>query len=124
MDPVSLRRPDFDSFAVPSSPEGPTVYLTNLPADLEIPLEGEIRFRYSRQDLTISVNERGAHKQVTLCLKKITDVCDCEGKGEEEDDGPELPRKAKDADEVLTQLLDELSEDYIDESEDDNPDKY
>jgi len=106
----------------PSELPGPTVYLDSIPVDLDIPEEGEIRFRYSRRRRTLTDAKNDSRQSVELCLKAITDICDCEGKDKENNDEK---REEKDADEVFDALIVELTdEDYVDESEDDNPDKY
>lgn len=123
MKPVSLKAdPSYNLPVSPSELPGPTVYLDTLPVDLDIPEEGEIRFRYSRRRRILTDAKSDARQSVELCLKTITDICDCKGKDEENNDGK---KEAKDADEVFDALIIELKdEDYVDESEDDNPDKY
>lgn len=118
MDPVPLKI-DFSSVAHPetATAEFPHVWLNRL-RDVDIPEEGEIRFRYSRRK-KVETETRGDETcDYELCLKAITDICDCEGK---EDDGLSDPK----ADEVMDEMFEKLTEeDMADESEDDNPDKY
>ncbi len=118
MDPIPLKI-DF-SEAIPVAPGGaefPHVWLNRL-RDVEIPEEGEIRFRYSRRKKVETETKNDETCDYELCLKAITDICDCEGK---EDDGMSDPK----ADEVMDDMLEKLTEeDMEDESEDDNPDKY
>lgn len=118
--PVSLERGTFD-VPTPESPEAakyPHVWLDNLKG-VVIPEEGEIRFRYSRKRLTVSVTDDATTQNVELCLKAITDICDCE-----KEDGS-MKDEPKDADEALETLLSTITEeDMKDESEDDNPEKY
>lgn len=125
MDPIPLKI-DFSDAPVPSGPVGiefPHVWLNRL-RDVDIPEEGEIRFRYSRRK-KVETETRGDETcDYELCLKAITDICDCEGK---EDDGmndpkPEMPEDAEGALEAIMEKL--TYEDMEDESEDDNPDKY
>lgn len=117
--PVPLKR-EFPK-TIPMSPEVadyPHVWLDNLKG-VVIPEEGEIRFRYSRKRLTISVTDDAKSQSVELCLKAITDICDCE-----KEDGS-MKDEPKDADEALEALMSTITEeDMEDESEDDNPEKY
>lgn len=119
MDAIPLKI-DFSETApsTASSPEFPHVWLNRL-RNVDIPEEGEIRFRYSRRK-KVETETRGDETcDYELCLKAITDICDCEGK---EDDGLGDISKAN---EVMDEMLDKLTEeDMEDESEDDNPDKY
>jgi len=125
MDPIPLKI-DFSDAPVPSGPVGiefPHVWLNRL-RDVEIPEEGEIRFRYSRRKKVETETKEDETCDYELCLKAITDICDCEGK---EDDGmndpePEMPEDAEGALEAIMEKL--TDEDMEDESEDDNPDKY
>lgn len=66
-------------------------------------------------------------------LKKITDICDCKGKdaeynedrGEEMDSEDEGESEEMDAEDALDAIMEDLDEeDMVDESEDDNPEKY
>lgn len=118
MDPIPLSV-SYPEAPGPVGPSGPRVFLDNLQG-VELPEEGEIRFRYSRMNKTEREPRHGEETvSYELCLKAITDICDCEGK---EDDGMSEP---KDADEALDKLAEGLTEeDMEDESEDDNPDKY
>lgn len=97
----------------------PRVWLDKIKG-VVIPEEGEIRFRYSRKRLTVDVTDSGTSQSVELCLKSITDICDCE-----REDGTMKDEDGKDSDAAIEKLMKSLSEDDLeDESEDDNPDKY
>jgi hypothetical protein len=116
MDPIPLNV-DFSGGAVvaASSPEFPHVWLNRL-RDVDIPEEGEIRFRYSRKKKVETETRTDETCDYELCLKAITDICDCADK---EPDGMDDPEAA------LDRLAEDLKdEDMVDESEDDNPDKY
>jgi len=115
MDPIPLK-PDFSDSPVPVNPsEGPTVWLSRL-RDVDIPEEGEIRFRYSRKKKVETETRADETCDYELCLKAITDICDCADK---EPDGMDDPDAAMD------RLAEDLKdEDLVDESEDDNPSKY
>jgi len=110
----------------PSESYSPTVDLNRVKGLESLPEEGEIRFRYSRIRQSTTEDETGTHYSCTLKLKSITDICDCEGKDEENNE-PERAEKVN-ADEALDSLMEELDveelENMEDESEDDNPEKY
>lgn len=125
MKPIPLNRtPDFPAPETLGGYDCPRVFLDRLP-DVDIPEEGEIRFRFSRVRKTTTEDLEGESSSYELKLKAITDICDCKGRDaennepEEEDEGPE------DAEEALEELMEKISDkDMEDESEDDNPDKY
>ena len=99
---------------MPSNPLLPHVYLPGL-RDVDLPEEGEIRFRYSRVRKTETETKTDETCDYELELHAITDICDCADKEPVD----------KDAEESIVGLMEELSEaDMIDESEDDNPAKY
>lgn len=111
MEPISLQVQGLNSPVAVESPNFPTVWLNDL-RGVELPEEGEIRFRYSRVRKTETETKDDETCSYELTLKSITDVCDC---GEEEDDGKE----------PMDRLMEGLDEaELIDESEDDNPAKY
>lgn len=132
MKPVSLKREDFVPMPFGGPDKFPKLWLDGL-TDVEIPEEGEIRFRFSRIAKIEKEDRSGESTSVELVLKKITDICDCKGKdaeynedtggemdSEEESDGEEM-----DAEEALDSIMEDLGEeDMVDESEDDNPEKY
>ena len=127
MDTIPLSRPSLASpvySEVPESAKYPHVWLDSL-QDIDIPEEGEIRFRYSRTKKIETETKDNETTSVELCLKAITDICDCEGK---EDDGmnePDSMPSDGDAEKALDRIMSELNdEDMEDESEDDNPAKY
>lgn len=98
----------------------PHVYIP-LKDGADIPEEGEIRFRYSRIRISANIDKNGATGDVQLCLTAITDICDCEGKDDEEND---LEEK-KDTSDIMDELMSKLAEsDMEDDSEDSNPEKY
>lgn len=126
MDPISLKlgSPVGDPVSpLNVSDNFPRVWLDNL-QEVDIPEEGEIRFRYSRKKKVETETKDNETVSVELCLKAITDICDCEGK---EDDGMNEPDDMpKDAEEALDRIMKNLGEEDMedDESEDDNPAKY
>jgi hypothetical protein len=132
MKPVSLKREDFLPMP-PSGPEKfPRLWLDGL-TDVDIPEEGEIRFRFSRISKIEKEDRSGETTSVELVLKKITDICDCKGKdaeynenrGEEMESEDEGENEEMDAEEALDSIMEDLDEeDMVDESEDDNPEKY
>lgn len=112
MDPIPLK-------ITPSIPTGlsgheyPHLFLSDL-RGVDIPEEGEIRFRYSRLVKTEREDKTGESTSVELCLKKITDICDCKGRDaeyneEESDGGP------KDAEESLDELMESLDESELED---------
>lgn len=123
MKPISLKRDDY-SIPMPEMPDScPRVFLDHL-SDVDLPEEGEIRFRYSRIRKTTTEEGEKETSSYELKLKAITDICDCKGRdaenNEEEEDDEEM-----DSEEALEKLMEDLSEDDMeDESEDDNPEKY
>lgn len=127
MKPVSLKKEiNRDPFVIkPMSSEFPTLWLDDL-QDVEIPEEGEIRFRFSRVSKTEIEDRKGERMSVELKLKSITDICDCEG-DDEENNEPEKADKM-DADSMMESLMGDLDVEELnnmeDESEDDNPEKY
>lgn len=132
MKPVSLKREDFVPMPFGGPDKFPKLWLDGL-TDVEIPEEGEIRFRFSRIAKIEKEDRSGETTSVELVLKKITDICDCKGKDAEynEDRGEEMESEDEgeteemDADEALDSIMEDLDEeDMIDESEDDNPEKY
>lgn len=132
MKPVSLKREDFVPMPFGGPEKFPRLWLDGL-TDVDIPEEGEIRFRFSRISKIEKEDRSGETTSVELVLKKITDICDCKGKDAEynEDRGEEMESEDEgeseemDADEALDAIMEDLDEeDMIDESEDDNPDKY
>lgn len=132
MKPVSLKREDFVPMPFGGPDKFPKLWLDGL-TDVDIPEEGEIRFRFSRISKIEKEDRNGETMSVELVLKKITDICDCKGKDAEynEDRGEEMESEDEgeseemDADEALDAIMEDLDEeDMIDESEDDNPDKY
>ena len=129
MKPISLEK-NKDLPMLPSPPMGfgpnfPTLWLDDL-QDVEIPEEGEIRFRFSRVSKTEIEDRKGERMSVELKLKSITDICDCEG-DDEENNEPEKANKM-DADSMMESLMGDLDVEELnnmqDESEDDNPEKY
>lgn len=128
MDPISLNRSSPEMSNMGADPVGyqnyPHVWLDNL-QEVDIPEEGEIRFRYSRKKKIETETKDNETTSVELCLKAITDICECEGK---EDDGlsePDNMPSDSDAESALDRIMKELGdEDMEDESEDDNPSKY
>lgn len=132
MKPVSLKREDLVPMPFGGPDKFPKLWLDGL-TDVDIPEEGEIRFRFSRISKIEKEDRNGETMSVELVLKKITDICDCKGKDAEynEDRGEEMESEDEgeseemDADEALDAIMEDLDEeDMIDESEDDNPDKY
>jgi hypothetical protein len=115
-EPISLTRSYQSDFPVPAGPDDtycPIVDLSQIKGLEELPLEGEIRFRYSRIRQSTTEDETGTHYSATLKLKLITDICDCDGATPEYDE----PRaKAADVEAVLDELMDELEE--LEEDED------
>lgn len=111
MESISLQVQGLGAPVTPSDPSFPTVWLNDL-RGVDIPEEGEIRFRYSRVRKTETETKHDETCSYELTLKAITDICDC---GEEEEDGKEN----------MDRLMEDLKdEDMVDESEDDNPAKY
>ena len=132
MKPVSLKREDFVPMPFGGPDKFPKLWLDGL-TDVEIPEEGEIRFRFSRIAKIEKEDRSGETTSVELVLKKITDICDCKGKdaeynedrGEEMDSEDEGDSEEMDAEEALDSIMEDLDEeDMMDESEDDNPEKY
>ncbi len=132
MKPVSLKREDFVPMPFGGPDKFPKLWLDGL-TDVEIPEEGEIRFRFSRIAKIEKEDRSGETTSVELVLKKITDICDCKGKdaeynedrGEEMDSEDEGDSEEMDAEEALDSIMEDLDEeDMVDESEDDNPEKY
>ena len=132
MKPVSLKREDFVPMPFGGPDKFPKLWLDGL-TDVDIPEEGEIRFRFSRIAKIEKEDRSGETTSVELVLKKITDICDCKGKdaeynedrGEETESEDEGETEEMDADEALDSIMEDLDEeDMIDESEDDNPEKY
>lgn len=132
MKPVSLKREDFVPMPFGGPDKFPKLWLDGL-TDVEIPEEGEIRFRFSRIAKIEKEDRSGETTSVELVLKKITDICDCKGKDAEynEDRGGEMgsedegENEEMDAEEALDSIMEDLDEeDMVDESEDDNPEKY
>lgn len=132
MKPVSLKREDFVPMPFGGPEKFPRLWLDGL-TDVDIPEEGEIRFRFSRISKIEKEDRSGETMSVELVLKKITDICDCKGKdaeynedrGEETESEDEGETEEMDADEALDSIMEDLDEeDMIDESEDDNPEKY
>lgn len=132
MKPVSLKREDFVPMPFGGPDKFPKLWLDGL-TDVDIPEEGEIRFRFSRIAKIEKEDRNGETTSVELVLKKITDICDCKGKdaeynedrGEEVESEDEGETEEMDADEALDSIMEDLDEeDMIDESEDDNPEKY
>ena len=121
MKPISLNREDFVPMPFGGPEKFPRLWLDGL-TDVDIPEEGEIRFRFSRISKIEKEDRSGETTSVELVLKKITDICDCKGKDAEynEDRGEEM-----DSEEALDSIMEDLDEeDMVDESEDDNPEKY
>jgi hypothetical protein len=101
----------------------PRIWLDGLQG-VEIPEEGEIRFRFSRLAKIEKEDRMGESMSVELSLKTITDICDCKGRDAKNNE-PEMEDEEMDAEDAMESLMDDLEdEDMIDESEDDNPDKY
>ncbi len=114
MEPISLST----DFGVPTSPspeatQFPHVWLNRL-RDVDLPEEGEIRFRYSRRRKVETETKQDETVDYELCLKAITDICDCEGK---EDDG--MSDEPRDADEALDRIMVDLKEDELKEKDED-----
>lgn len=132
MKPVSLKREDFAPMPFGGPDKFPKLWLDGL-TDVDIPEEGEIRFRFSRIAKIEKEDRSGESTSVELVLKKITDICDCKGKdaeynedrGEEMESEDEGENEEMDAEEALDAIMEDLDEeDMMDESEDDNPEKY
>jgi len=132
MKPVTLKREDFVPMPFGGPEKFPRLWLDGL-TDVDIPEEGEIRFRFSRIAKIEKEDRSGETTSVELVLKKITDICDCKGKdaeynedrGEEMDSEDEGENEEMDAEEALDSIMEDLDEeDMVDESEDDNPEKY
>lgn len=132
MKPVSLKREDFVPMPFGGPEKFPRLWLDGL-TDVDIPEEGEIRFRFSRISKIEKEDRSGETTSVELVLKKITDICDCKGKdaeynenrGEEMESEDEGENEEMDAEEALDSIMEDLDEeDMVDESEDDNPEKY
>jgi hypothetical protein len=132
MKPVSLKREDFAPMPFGGPDKFPKLWLDGL-TDVDIPEEGEIRFRFSRIAKIEKEDRSGETTSVELVLKKITDICDCKGKdaeynenrGEEMESEGEGENEEMDAEEALDSIMEDLDEeDMMDESEDDNPEKY
>ena len=132
MKPVSLKREDFAPMPFGGPEKFPRLWLDGL-TDVDIPEEGEIRFRFSRIAKIEKEDRSGESTSVELVLKKITDICDCKGKdaeynenrGEEMESDDEGENEEMDAEEALDSIMEDLDEeDMVDESEDDNPEKY
>ena len=132
MKPVSLKREDFVPMPFGGPDKFPKLWLDGL-TDVDIPEEGEIRFRFSRIAKIEKEDRSGESTSVELVLKKITDICDCKGKdaeynedrGEEMESEDEGENEEMDAEEALDSIMEDLDEeDMMDESEDDNPEKY
>lgn len=132
MKPVSLKREDFAPMPFGGPDKFPKLWLDGL-TDVDIPEEGEIRFRFSRIAKIEKEDRSGETTSVELVLKKITDICDCKGKdaeynenrGEEMESEDEGENEEMDAEEALDAIMEDLDEeDMMDESEDDNPEKY
>lgn len=132
MKPVSLKREDLPPMVFGGPDKYPRLWLDGL-TDVDIPEEGEIRFRFSRIAKIEKEDRSGETMSVELVLKKITDICDCKGKDAEynEDRGEEMESEDEgeveemDAEEALDSIMEDLDEeDMMDESEDDNPEKY
>jgi hypothetical protein len=132
MKPVSLKREDFAPMPFGGPEKFPRLWLDGL-TDVDIPEEGEIRFRFSRIAKIEKEDRSGESTSVELVLKKITDICDCKGKdaeynenrGEEMESEDEGENEEMDAEEALDSIMEDLDEeDMVDESEDDNPEKY
>lgn len=132
MKPVSLKREDFAPMPFGGPDKFPKLWLDGL-TDVDIPEEGEIRFRFSRIAKIEKEDRSGETTSVELVLKKITDICDCKGKdaeynenrGEEMESDDEGENEEMDAEEALDSIMEDLDEeDMVDESEDDNPEKY
>ncbi|MFY7950990.1 MAG: hypothetical protein ACOVT5_00660 [Armatimonadaceae bacterium] len=132
MKPVSLKREDFVPMPFGGPEKFPRLWLDGL-TDVDIPEEGEIRFRFSRISKIEKEDRSGETTSVELVLKKITDICDCKGKdaeynedrGEEMESEDEGENEEMDAEEALDSIMEDLDEeDMMDESEDDNPEKY
>lgn len=132
MKPVSLKREDFVPMPFGGPEKFPRLWLDGL-TDVDIPEEGEIRFRFSRIAKIEKEDRSGETTSVELVLKKITDICDCKGKdaeynenrGEEMESEDEGENEEMDAEEALDSIMEDLDEeDMVDESEDDNPEKY
>ncbi len=132
MKPVSLKREDFVPMPFGGPDKFPKLWLDGL-TDVDIPEEGEIRFRFSRIAKIEKEDRSGETTSVELVLKKITDICDCKGKdaeynedrGEEMESEDEGENEEMDAEEALDAIMEDLDEeDMMDESEDDNPEKY
>ena len=132
MKPVSLKREDFAPMPFGGPDKFPKLWLDGL-TDVDIPEEGEIRFRFSRIAKIEKEDRSGESTSVELVLKKITDICDCKGKdaeynedrGEKMESEDEGENEEMDAEEALDAIMEDLDEeDMMDESEDDNPEKY
>jgi hypothetical protein len=122
MDPVSLKRNDFPAPMSFGPDKFPRLWLDGLQG-VEIPEEGEIRFRFSRLAKIEKEDRAGESLSVELSLKTITDICDCKGKDAENNESEY--DEEMDAEDAMESLMEDLEdEDMIDESEDDNPDKY
>jgi hypothetical protein len=122
MKPVSLKREDFVPMPFGGPDKFPRLWLDGL-TDVDIPEEGEIRFRFSRIAKIEKEDRSGESTSVELVLKTITDICDCEGKDAENNESEY--DEEMDAEDAMESLMEDLEdEDMIDESEDDNPDKY
>lgn len=127
MKSISLKKNSFGNapmfMGMPKISEFPSLWLDDL-RGVEIPEEGEIRFRFSRISKTETEDQMGERMSVQLKLKAITDVCDCDGRdaenNEEESEIEEL-----DAEDVIDRLMEDFDPlEVKDESEDDNPEKY
>lgn len=116
MDPIPLKRnlPE-SAFLTPSSVDYPHLFLDNLKG-VDIPEEGEIRFRYSRLVKTEREDRNGESISVELCLKKITDICDCKGRDAEYNEDDSAPEK--DTDETLDDLMESMDDEDMGETED------
>ena len=127
MDPVSLKRNDFPAPTSFGPDKFPRLWLDGLQG-VEIPEEGEIRFRFSRLAKIEKEDRMGESLSVELSLKTITDICDCKGrdaKNNEPEEEDEMEDEEMDAEDAMDSLMEDLDEeDMTDESEDDNPDKY
>lgn len=121
MEPVSLMNSPSTSLGTPVSPmetpnKFPHVWLDGL-QEVDIPEEGEIRFRYSRKKKIETETKDNETTSVELCLKAITDICDCKDK---EDDGmnePEDMPREEDAESALERIMSELKDEDMEEED-------
>jgi len=117
MEPVILT--NNDNFPVPASPSsGPTLFLSGL-RGVELPMEGEIRLRYSLRTKTERETRHDETCDYELAIKAITDICDCADKKDDGLSDPEPMRRDEDDTEAaLDKIREGLTEDDLEEEED------